>query len=58
MTGTVVKMVAFIDKVQIGSIADALDEDEECTPVIYIVTENAVVEALSIRRFATWAMRA
>ncbi|MCH8278127.1 MAG: hypothetical protein IIC12_04255 [Proteobacteria bacterium] len=57
-TTTVVKMVAFKDKVQIGSIADALDEDEECSPVLYIGSGTTSTEAIDVRRFATWAVRA
>lgn len=57
-TGTVVKMVAFKDKVQIGSIADAFDEDEECSPVLLIKAAETAVEAIAIKHFATWALRA
>ena len=58
-TTTVVKMVAFKDKVQIGSIADAFDEDEECSPVTYIGAGlNGSVEAIDVRRWAAWAVRA
>lgn len=55
-TTTVVKMVVFKDKVQIGSIADALDEDEECSPVLYIESGTTSAEALLIRRFSAWAL--
>lgn len=57
-TLTAVKMVSFKDKVQIGSIADAADEDEECSPVLYIGSGTTSVEAIAIKRFAAWGTRA
>lgn len=57
-TTTVVKMVSFKDKVQIGSIANAYDEDEECAPVVFIVTDEDAVEAIQIKHFAAWGLRA
>ena len=57
-TTTVVKMVSFKNKVQIGSIADALDEDEECSPVLFIATDEDAIEAITVKHFATWAVRA
>jgi hypothetical protein len=57
-TTTTVKAVVFKDKAQIGSIADALDEDEECSPVLYIGSGTTSTEALAVRHFATWGLRA
>lgn len=57
-TTTVVKMVSFKDKVQIGSIANALDEDEECSPVLFIGAGTTSVEAIAVKHFAAWGLRA
>ena len=57
-TGLIVKMVSFKDKVQIGSIADALAEDVAVAPVCYIGSKTTSVEAINIKRFATWALAA
>lgn len=53
-----VVMNVFKDKVLIGTIADALDEDEECSPVLYIGSGTTSTEALGIKRIAAWAQRA
>lgn len=40
----------FLDKVQAASVADALDEDEEVTPVLYIESNSAAVKSMDVRR--------
>lgn len=49
--GTAVIMRAFIDKVLVGTIADALDEDEEASPILYIESTSAAVKTQSVKRF-------
>lgn len=56
-TTTVVKAIAFVDKAQVGTVADALDEDEECSPVVALESLSAANVAMDVRRFATWATR-
>lgn len=51
-------MLVFQDKVQVASIADALDADEECSPVLWLESTSTAVKSMDLRRFATWAYRA
>lgn len=50
-------MVVFADKVQIYAEADALDADEEVSPVLYLGSNTTATQSLDIRRFAAWACR-
>lgn len=50
-------MRCFVNKAQVASIADALDADEECSPVVYLESTSAAVKSADVRRFATWAYR-
>lgn len=50
-------MVAFIDKTQVFSLADALDADEECSPVLYLESTSTATKSMDVRRFAAWAYR-
>lgn len=50
-------MLAFVDKVQVYSRADALDADEECSPAVYIQSLASAVKSVDVRRFAAWAYR-
>lgn len=50
-------MLVFKNKVQVASIADALDADEECTPVLWLESTSTAVKSMDVRRFATWAYR-
>jgi len=50
-------MVAFVDQAQVCSRAAALDDDEECSPVLYLESNAASTKSIDIRRFATWAYR-
>lgn len=50
-------MVAFINKTQVFSLADALDADEEVSPVLYLESTSTATKSLDVRRFATWAYR-
>ena len=47
----------FVDKVQVGSEAIALDVDEECSPVLYVEAEGAAIEQIDARRFTAYAYR-
>lgn len=49
---TKVRMVAFVNKAQVGTIADALDEDEEANPVLYIASTSAAIKAMDVFRVA------
>lgn len=48
---TKVPMRAFIDKVYVGTIVDALDEDEEASPVLYIESTSAAVKSMDVQYF-------
>lgn len=50
-------MLLFKDKAQVGSIALALDADEECSPVLWLESTSAAVKSMDVRRFASWAYR-
>lgn len=50
-------MVVFVNKTQVYSKADALDADEEVSPVLYIESQTTSVASIDVRRFATWAYR-
>lgn len=50
-------MTVFVNKAQVYSDTDALDADEECSPVVYLESNAASVKAMDIRRFAAWAYR-
>ena len=56
--GTAVIMRAFIDKVLVGTIADALDEDEEANPILYILSTSAAISIMDVFRAAFVAGRA
>jgi len=51
-------MTCFADKVQITSIAAALDVDEEVAPCLLARSTSAAVKTMNITRFATWGSRA
>lgn len=48
---------AFIDKVQVGRIAAALDVDEELAPSFYVESTSAATKSTTIKHFATWGHR-
>lgn len=50
-------MLVFVNKAQVASIADALDADEECSPVLCLESTSTAVKSLDVKRFATWAYR-
>lgn len=50
-------MLVFKDKVQVASIEDALDADEECSPVLWLESTSTATKSMDVRRFATWAYR-
>jgi len=50
-------MLAFIDKAQVYSKADALDADEEVAPVLYLEANAAAIKSADVKRFAAWACR-
>ena len=56
-TTTVVLANAFIDKVQVATVADALDEDEECSPVVALESLSAATKSADVRRISAWATR-
>lgn len=55
--GTTVIMRAFVNKVLVGTIADALDEDEEASPILYLESTSAAIKAMDVRRFRFVAHR-
>lgn len=50
-------MLGFVDKAQVYSQAAALDDDEECAPVLYLESQDTATQSIDVRRFATWAYR-
>lgn len=50
-------MLVFVDKTQVYSKVDALDADEECSPVVYLESTSTATKSMDVRRFATWAYR-
>lgn len=50
-------MRVFINKTQVGLKADALDADEEVSPVFLIVSESTAVKSADLRRFGYWGCR-
>jgi hypothetical protein len=51
-------MVAFIDKAQVYSTTEALDEDEECSPVLYLESQDTADISIDVKHFHCWATRA
>jgi hypothetical protein len=51
-------MTCFKDKVQVTSIAAALDVDEECAPVLYVESNAASVKTMLVKQFAAYTSRA
>ncbi len=53
VSATVVQMRCFLDKVLVATITDALDEDEEHSPVAWLETTNTgAVRTMDVRRFS------
>lgn len=50
-------MLVFVNKAQVASITDALDADEEVSPVLCLESTSTAVKSMDVRRFATWAYR-
>lgn len=50
-------MLVFVDKAQVYSRTDALDADEECSPLLYLESTSAAVKSMDVKRFAAWAYR-
>ena len=50
-------VVAFIDKVQVGSITAALDADEEVGAVFYVESTSTATKSADVRRFGAWASK-
>lgn len=50
-------MRVFIDKTQVALVADALDADEEVSPVLYLESTSTAVKSADVRRYAHWALR-
>lgn len=50
-------MLVFVNKTQVYSRTDALDADEECSPVLYMESTSTATKSLDVRRFAAWAYR-
>ena len=50
-------MTAFVDKVQVGTIAAALDADEEVMPAFYVEANAAAIKQADVRRIAMWGTR-
>lgn len=50
-------MLVFVNKAQVYSRADALDADEECSPVLYMESTSTAVKSMDVKRFSAWAYR-
>jgi len=47
----------FVNKAQVAEVSEALDEDEEASPVFYIESTSTAVKAVDVRRFLFCASR-
>lgn len=57
-SGSAVIMRCFLDKVLVATIDDALDEDEEASPVLWLESTSTAVKSMDVRRFAAIMGRA
>jgi len=48
-------MTAFIDYVEVGTIAAALDADEEMMPVFYLEANGAAIKSATVKQIAMWS---
>lgn len=51
-------MTAYADKSVIYTQDEALDTDEECSPIFYLAAQADAVKTCDVRRFSAWAVRA
>lgn len=51
-------MTVFINNRQVYQVDEALDANEECTPVLYVEAQTTAVQAIDVRRFDAWASKA
>jgi hypothetical protein len=50
-------ITVFVDKAQVGTIAIALDVDEEVTPVFFIESTSAATKSATVKKVAMWYKR-
>jgi hypothetical protein len=50
-------MRCFVNKALVTTIVDALDADEEVTPVLCVFSTSSAVKSIDVSHFATWAYR-
>jgi hypothetical protein len=50
-------VTVFVNKLQVGTRAIALDVDEECTPVFYVATNANAIKQVNLKQVAMWFQR-
>ncbi len=56
--GTAVIFRCFLDKVLVATLDDALDEDQEHSPVLYLESNSSATKSMDVSRFAFMSGRA